>query len=124
MVEKKLTAQQGDTGTYFNSTDRKLVYLDPAMAEEQEICSLDFEGFISWRLKDCYGRTLVLEGTDYGREISNEEYFEDDAYHELYENSQEVFATLSLDAPELTIRYRQDNQYENYELIDGKMLYT
>lgn len=124
VVEKKLTAQQGDTGTYFNSTERKLVYLDPAAAEEQEICSLDFEGFISWRLKDCYGRTLVLEGTDYGREISNEEYFADDAYHELYENSQEVFATLSLDDPELVIRYRQDNQYDNYELIDGNMLYT
>ncbi|HBA50767.1 MAG TPA: hypothetical protein DCZ91_23815 [Lachnospiraceae bacterium] len=121
---KKMTAQQSDEGTYFNSTERKLVYLDLAAAKEQEICSLDFEGYISWRLKGCYGRTLVLEGTDYGREVSGAELFEDDAYRELYENSQEVYATLSIDHPELEIRYRRSNQYGNFELVDGNMLYA
>lgn len=124
VVAKKMTAQQSAEGTYFNSTERRLVYLDLASAEEQEICSLDFDGYISWHLKGCYGRTLVLEGTDYGREVSNGEFFEDDVYKELYENSREVFATLSIDNPELEIRYRVENQYGNYELVDGNMLYT
>lgn len=124
VVTKKLTAEQGSEGTYINSSERRLVHLDLASGKEQEVCSLDFDGFISWSLVDCYDRTLILQGTDYGREVSNEEIFSDDAYRNLYENSQTVFATVSLDRPELEIRYRQDNKDRNYALVEGNMLYA
>lgn len=124
VVTKKLTAEQGSEGTYINSAQRKLVRLDLASGKEQEVCSLDFDGFISWRLVDCYDRTLVLQGTDYGREISNDELFSDDAYKDLYENSQTVYATVALDSPEPEIRYRQDNKDRNYAQVEGNMLYA
>lgn len=124
VVTKKLTAEQGSEGTYINSAQRKLVHLDLATGKEQEVCSLDFDGSISWRLVDCYDRTLVLQGTDYGRKISNEELFSDDAYKDLYENSQTVFATVALDSPEPEIRYRQDNKDRNYAQVEGNMLYA
>lgn len=123
LVTKEITAEKEDQNTYFNSTRRRLVSLEPDSGQLLDICSLEFDDTVSWHVRGCYGRTLVLEGTDYGREISNEERFSDDAYKDLYEKSQEVYATLALDDPKPVIRYRQDNKDQNSSVIDGNMLY-
>lgn len=124
VVTKKLTSEQGSEGTYFNSAERKLVHLDLSSGQEQEVCSLDFDSSVSWRLAGCYDRTLVLKGIDYGREVSGEEIFSDDGYKDLYENSQTVFATVALDNPQLEIRFRQDNKTGNYTLADKNMIFA
>lgn len=125
VVEKKITAEKSGEDTYYNATERWLACVDVAKGTEQKVCSMDFEGYVSWQLKGCYGRTLVLEGTDYGREVSNEEIFSDDDYYEaLYDNSRQVFATFALDHPQLEIKYSYANQYGNCGLVDGNMLYT
>ena len=124
VVTKKLTSEQGSEGTYFNSAERKLVHLDLSSGQEQEVCSLDFDSSVSWRLAGCYDRTLVLKGIDYGREGYGEEIFSDDGYKDLYENSQTVFATVALDNPQLEIRFRQDNKTGNYTLADKNMIFA
>lgn len=125
LVIKEISAEKDGQNTYYNSSERRLVSLEPSSGKLTDICSLDFNDSISWHIQGCYGRTLVLEGTDYGRQITNEEMFgDDDVYGELYENSRQVFATLALDNPQPVIRYRQDNKNINSSIIDGNMLYV
>lgn len=125
LVTKKLTSEQDGLDTYVHSEQRKLVYLDLGKRETREVASMDFEGDISWKVVGCYKRNLVLEGLDYGREVSSQELFDDDInkYRELYQNSQEVFATLNLDSGELTERYRVSNREQNSFLVSGNSLY-
>lgn len=125
LVTKKLNWEQDGVSTYIHSAQRELVYLDLDKRETREVCSMEFEGNISWRVVGCYQRNIVLEGLDYGREVSSQELFDDDVekYRELYQNSHEVFATLNLDSGELTERYRVSNREENSFLVFGGLLY-
>lgn len=124
VIAKKLSAERDGSNTYITSSERRLLYLDFRTGEESEVCRMDFEGNISWRLAGCYGRSLVMEGTDYGREVSREEMYDDDAWKNLYLNSQEVFATFDLDSLQLAEKYRMSNRGESSHLIDGGMLYV
>lgn len=124
VATKKLTSDRNGTDTYINSSERRLVYLDLEKLEEREICSMDFEGTVSWRVKGCYGNKLVLEGTDYGREVSGEELFNDDVWKELFENSQETYATLDLGSGQLNRIYNVSNKDLNSAVAEGGMLYV
>lgn len=124
VVTKKLSAQEEEEGTFINSAERRLVYLDPESKEIKDICNLEFGDSISWHLADCYGRTLVLEGIDYKREVSNEELYDDDAYKDIFDNSEEIVATLSIDNGSPVVRYRMSNQALNSSVIDRNMLYV
>ncbi len=123
MVTKKLTSNQEGVSTYFHSEERRLVFLDPDKGELSEICSMDFGGNVSWSVVSCYGRNLVLQGTDYGRIISDEEMFSDDDYPELYKDSSEVFACLNIDSGQLTEKYRMSNKGDRSFVIQENILY-
>ena len=124
VVTKKMIAEKGDDGAVFNnSSERKLIFVDFKSKKEKEICSLDFNDNISWKIIGCCGQNLVLCGDDFGREISNQERFDDDAYFDLYDNSNEVFATLDISNGKLTERCRISNKEEHSALVDGSLLY-
>ncbi len=123
LVTKRLTSERDGVNTYIHSAERKLVFLDPAKGELSEVCSMDFDGYVSWRVVGCYDRNLVLQGTDYGRALSDAEMFSDDDYPELYKNSSEVFACLNMDSGQLTEKYRIDNREQRSFLFAENKLY-
>ena len=124
VITKKITADKNAEGTYFNSTERKLVYLDLEKLEEKTVCDLEFGDSISWKLIDCYGQNLVFEGWDYGREVTNQELFDDDSYEELYDQAQEVIATVNIGDGTLKEVYRIDSKKEYSFLTKDNMLYV
>lgn len=124
LVTKKLTSKQDGLDSYTHSQDRNLVFLDPEKGELSQICSMDFDSLVSWRVAGCYGRTVVLQGIDYGREVSDQELFSEDGFKELYENSSQVIAALNLDSGQLTEKYRMSNSQENSFLLSGNALYV
>lgn len=123
VITKTLTADKTAEGTYFNSTERKLVYLDLETLEEKMVCDLEFGDSISWKLIDCYGQNLVFEGLDYGREVTNQELFDDDSYVELYEQSKEVIATVNINDGKLNEVYRMAKEKESSFLTKDNLLY-
>lgn len=130
LVAKKLTSERDGMDTYISSTERRLLFLDPVERKESTVCSLDFGDNVSWEIMGCTGDTVLLSGIDYGRELSREEFFDDDAYKELHENSEAVYATLSLGdmeeghSMELHPLYRMSNREENSALAEGTRLYV
>lgn len=127
VVTKKLTAEKSGMDTYMSSTERRLVYLDLEKRQEQEVCSMDFEETFFWWVKGCYDNKLILEGTDYGRELSNEERFNEDKWEEwkaLYENSEEVIATLDLSSGQLNRVYSMSNRESNSVVMEAGVLYV
>ena len=123
VIAKKLSAERDGQDTYVTSSQRRLLYLDLGTGEEREVCGLDLEGNTSWQLAGCYGRSLVMEGTDYGREVSREEMLDDNVWRELYLNSEEVFAVFDLDSLQLTEKYRMSNRNDSSALAEGNQLY-
>lgn len=123
LVTKKLTSEQEGTDTYIHSAERKLVFLDLEKGETSEVCSMNFEGNISWKVAGCYDRNIVLRGIDFGRTVSDQEMFSDDYAKELFENSSEVFAVLNLDSGQMTEKYRVSNKEQNSFLLSGSSLY-
>lgn len=124
VIAKRLSAERDGNENYFTSSERRLLYLDLGTGEEKTICGLDLEGNISWELAGCYGHSLVMQGTDYGREVSREEMYDDNVWRELYRNSEEVFAVFDLDSQQLTEKYRMTNGNESNALVKGNRLYV
>lgn len=123
VITKKLSADKTEEGTYTNSSERKLVYLNLETLEEKEICSLEFDDDISWNVMGCYDGTFVMRGMDYGRAVSLQEIFDDDTYKELYENSADVIATVDLSTGTLSEKYRISNQEEHSAITKENILY-
>ncbi len=123
LVTKRLTSEKDGTAVYTHSQERKMVFLDLAKGEASEVCAMDFGGNISWKIADCYDRNVVMQGIDYGRQISDQEMFAEDGYAELHKNSSQAFAVLNLDSGQMTERYRISNSQENSFQLAGKSLY-
>ncbi len=123
VIAKKLSTERDGQDAYVTSSQRRLLYLDLGTGEEREVCGLDLGGNISWQLAGCYGRSLVMEGTDYGREISREEMLDDNVWRDLYLNSEEIFAVFDLDSRQLTEKYRMPNRNDSSALAEGNQLY-
>lgn len=123
MIMKKLSTESMGNSTYTTSTERNLVYLQLEDKMIERVCSLDFENGIDWDAIGCYGQKLVISGTDYGRQISLEEWMDDDAWKALYENSEHVVAVLDLETKELEEISRIPNTIEYTEVVLDGMLY-
>lgn len=95
VIAKKLSMEtDASQTTYITSSERKLLFLDPDSGDLQEMCSLNFEDDISRQIAGCTGDALILSGTDFGRTLSREEYWDDARFKELYENSSTVYSLL------------------------------
>lgn len=122
MITKKLSTESVDYNTYTTSTERNIVYLDLEARTIEIVCSLDFGDSIDWDVIGCYGQKLVLSGTDFEREVSLEEWMDDDIWRELYENSEHVVAVLDLETKEVEEISRISNKTEYAEVIlDGRL---
>ncbi|MCM1026765.1 MAG: hypothetical protein NC432_10030 [Roseburia sp.] len=123
VITKKLSADRSDGLTYVTSAERKLMFLDLSSRSLSEVCSMEFGDGISWRMFGCYGDDFVLCGTDFGRELSREEEWDDSAYKGLYENSSEVYALLNQGGGRYKEILRLSNRYENAVKLLGNGLY-
>lgn len=123
LITKKLAAEKDENKTYTTSTERKIVYLSLDSFDIKEICPMTFDDSVRWNVIGCYQNSFVLSGTDYGREYSREEYWDDDAYKELYNNSSEVYALLDPGEGKIKEICRMQNKYENSAKILGDSLY-
>lgn len=123
LITKKLSVKQEDGMTYHTASERKLMCLEPDTGTLTEVCPMDFEGNISWRLIGAWKSKLILSGIDYGREYTREEYWDDDLYKELYSNSQNVVAAFDLSDGSMTELTRQSNREEHSEMVVGNVLY-
>lgn len=112
VATKKVSSDMDGVDTYITSSERKLMFLDMETFEIREVCSMEFDGDISWTsMIGCSGNSLVLNGTDYGRKLSKEEMWgDDDKYKEIYENSSDVYAVLDIDSGKLRELYRVSNK--------------
>lgn len=123
-VSKKLSSGKVGTGEYISSSERTLVFLDLSSYDLRQISSMEFGDDISWELIGCAGGSFVLEGIDYGRKLTVEEYFgDDDIYQELYENSYTVFALLDTVAGSPKEFYRKKNEEIHSDVLLGGVLY-
>lgn len=125
-VTKKLSNTMGeDYDSVTTSTDKALMFLNMETQDVNEICSFNFDDGIAWKISGCFGNTLVLEGTDYGKELTVDDYtLDDDAWKELYKNSSDVTAVFDLKTNTLTEKYRIDNTKEHSVAVMERMLYV
>lgn len=123
VITKKLSTDKTGTQTYTTSSERKLIFLDLESFSAREVCDMDFGDHISWQVYGCYRDALVLTGTDFGRELSRDEIWDDDVYKELYQNSSQVYTILDLNNGQLREVCRQSNRYENSAGLVGDSLY-
>lgn len=123
MITKKVTTQQIDTSSYRTSSERKLVYWDLSAKTETIICSMDFDDNISWDVIGCSGRSLVLYGIDFGRDISPDEMYEEEPT--IYDNSYDIFATLDIKNGTLKEFYRvYAPKSRSFEMDENKLYFS
>lgn len=123
VITKKLSADKDGTGTYITSSERKLMFLDLGSPSLKEICRMDFDDHISWQLIGCYQNDFLLCGTDFGRELSRDEDWNDEVHKDLYLNSSKVYALLNQNEGRPKEIVRQSNQYSNAAELIGNCLY-
>lgn len=123
VITKKLSADKDGNQTYTTSSERKLIFLELSSLSLREVCSMDFGDHISWQLIGCCQNDFLLCGTDFGREISQEEKWNDDVYKELYKNSSQVYALLNQDGGKPKEIARQANNCSNSAKLLGDNLY-
>lgn len=123
VVAKKISVTRENGSEYRNSEEKNLLRVDVETKKAEKVCSLDFEDDITWHIQGCFENTLVLEGTDYGRKLTNAEMFDDDAYKNYYLNSSEVYALLDLKTGEKKEALRLSNETEFSDAIAGNKLY-
>lgn len=123
IITKKLSSDKNGTQSYTTSSERKLMFLNLSSLSLTEICSMDFGDSISWHILGCCPNGFVLCGTDFGRELSRDEIWDDDVYKDLYNNSNEVYALLSREGGKPKEIIRLSNKYEISERLLGNKLY-
>lgn len=123
VITKKLSVEKTDTESYTTSSERRLMFLDLETCDFTEVCPMTFGDNITWKVMGCYQNSLILNGTDYGHELSREEIWDDDVYKSLYENSSDVYALLDLKTATKTELYRASNKNEHSARVVGDKLY-
>lgn len=123
VITKKLSSDKDGNNTYTTSSERKLMLLDFGSLSLHEVCPMDFGDNISWQIIGCCQTDFLLCGTDFGRELSRDEKWDDDVYRELYKNSSEVYALLNRDGGSPRELTRQPNRYESSVKLLGDSLY-
>lgn len=123
IVTKKVSSEKIGVQSYTTSSERKLVFLDLNSFSAKEICPMTFDDNISWNIIGCCQYGFVLSGIDYGKELSRDEIWNDDAYKELYQDSSVVYALLDRESGKLKEIYRQSNKNDNSAQISGDSLY-
>ncbi len=123
VITKKLSADKDGNQTYTTSSERKLMFLDLDSLSLSEVCSMDFDDHISWKIIGCSPNDFLLCGTDFGREVSRNEIWDDDLHKELYKNSSRVYALLSRDGGKPKALARQSIRYDNSAKLLGDKLY-
>ena len=125
-VTKKLSNTVGkDNNNITTSSDKKLVLWDMTSKHTKDICSLNFDDGILWKIVGCFNDTLVLNGVDYGKELTSDDYtMSDNDWKDLYKDSSDVIAVLNLDTKSLSEKYRMDNSEEHSIAVVGNMLYV
>ena len=123
-VTKKLSNTMGEgNNSVTTSTGRKLVFWNKSTQKAEDICSLNFEDGINWKIIGCMDNALVLSGTDYGKALTTDDYTKsDDDWNNMYKNSSEVVATLDLNTKTLDEKYRMDNAtLHSIAVMDGTL---
>lgn len=123
VITKKLSADKDGSETYTTSSERKLMFLDLGSLSLREVCPMDFGDHISWRIIDCSQDNFLLCGTDFGRELSRDEIWDNDVYRELHNNSYEVYALLGRDGGRPKEITRLSNRYGSSAKLMGDSLY-
>ncbi len=123
LITKKLSTDKMEGATYTTSQERKLVFLNLTSLQMHEVCPMEFDDNISWRIIGCCKNDFILYGIDFGREISREEMWDDDVYRELYNNSSTVYARLNENGGQLKEIYRQSNKYDSSMELNGDSMY-
>ena len=123
VITKKLSVDKVDNMTYTTGSEHKVVFLDLQSFHAQEICPISFDNHISWMVIGCYQDCLILNGIDYGRELSMEEKWDDDTYHSLYEDSFDIYAILDLKNGKLNEFYRESNKNQHDVYVVGDTMY-
>lgn len=125
VVAKKISVTQENGASFSNAEEKKLLRIDRKTKKAETVCSLIFDDDFSWNIQGCFKDTLVLNGTDYGRKLSNTECFDDDAYKQYYEASEDVYALLDLKTGEKKEVFRIANgrEKEHSSAINANMLY-
>lgn len=124
VITKKLSADKKDNVTYTTSSERKLMFLDIEEGSIKEVCSMNFGDNISWNVIGCNNGSLILNGIDFGREITQDEKWDDDTYKNLfYEKSYDVYAVLDLKNGELNEICRIANKVSHSGCVIGDMMY-
>lgn len=123
VITKKLSVDKVDNITYTTASEHKVVFLDLKSFHAQEVCPIRFDNNISWNVIGCYQDCLILNGIDYGRELSLEEKWDDDSWRPLYENSFDVYAILDLKSGELNEFYRESNKNQHAVYMVGDTMY-
>lgn len=124
-VIKKLSSAIGEDGNRLvTSSEKMLVCLDVDAKKTKDVCSLDSDQGIAWKISGCFQNSIVLSGVDYGRVLTLDDHtLDNDAWKELYKNSDDVIAVLDLGTGTIQERYRIDNSRGHDMACLNNMLY-
>lgn len=123
VITKKTSIEQEGNTSYTTSSERKLMFLDLESLNVTEVCPMTFEDNIFWHVMGIHNDSLVLNGTDFGRELSREEEKDSDTYIDLYTKSSDVYTLLDLKSAKLKEIYRTANQDIHSAQLIGDTLY-
>ena len=118
-VTKKLEAETEGNTTYTKGYDKKLIRIDRESGKEEDVLSLGTDATIL----GCYGRSLILAENDYGKELTQEEIFDDNAFRAAYENSVYKITSVNIDTGAVTTLKEIDQSQLHTELVKDGCLY-
>lgn len=125
IISKKLSSQKAGTGEYISSENRALLFLDLSSYSLSQVSAMEFGDDIDWELTGCVNGSFLIQGIDYGRKLTLEEYFEDDeVYQELYKNSYTIYALLDTASGSPREFYRTKNEEIHSTALLGNTLYV
>ena len=124
VITKEISADNAGGADYKMPSNRKLMRLNLEEGSIAEVCSLNFEDSVSRKILGCYGDYLLLNSIDFGREVSQEELWDDDIHKELFDNSFEVCELLDVKTGELKEVCRISNSKRHSMYVLGNKLYV
>lgn len=124
VITKKLSTETLDGSNQLTtSSERRLTFLDMTTKSASMVCSMDFDDNIDWDIAGCSGNSLILRGTDFGKELTADDILDDDAYKALYVTSSDVIADLNIATGDIHEIYRISNKTGHAMEVSGGMLY-
>lgn len=96
-ITKELKDQTNEGTTVTTAENRKIIRYDISSGKTYDVASMELAGGAYWRIIGCHEKNVVLEGVQYGNDISDAKDYSADEWSEIVGNSKTKYVVLNLD---------------------------